>query len=48
MSDQTERSDAAGVVNDPDASEDPQYQLFVNFMREKAVRMAKLSLSGIT
>jgi hypothetical protein len=26
MSDQTEPSDAAGVVNNPDARDDPQYQ----------------------
>jgi hypothetical protein len=44
MSNQTEPSDAAGVVNNPD---DPQYQLFVYLKKKKAVGMAKMILSGI-
>jgi hypothetical protein len=47
VSDQTEPSDAAGVVNNPDTSDDPQHQLFVNLKKTKAVGMAKMSLSGI-
>jgi hypothetical protein len=46
MSDQTESSDAAGVVHNPDSSDDPQHQLFVNLKKKKAVGMAKISLSG--
>jgi hypothetical protein len=43
MSNQSELSDAAGVVNNPDASDDPQYQLLVNLkkVKKKAVGMAK-------
>jgi hypothetical protein len=47
MFDQTESSDAAGAVNNPDASKDPQYHLFENLKKKKAVGMAKMSLSGI-
>jgi hypothetical protein len=46
MYDQTEPSDAAGVVHNPDSSDDPQYQLFVNLKKKKAVGMAKTRLSG--
>jgi hypothetical protein len=46
MSDQTEPSDAAGVVRNPDSSDDPQYHLFVNLKQKKTVGMAKMSLSG--
>jgi hypothetical protein len=46
MSDQTEPSDAAGVVHDPDSSDDPQYQSFVNLKKKKAVGMAEMILSG--
>jgi hypothetical protein len=46
MSDQTESSDAAGAVHNPDSSDDLQHQLFVNLKKKKAVGMAKTSLSG--
>jgi hypothetical protein len=44
MSNQTESSEAVGVVNNTDASNDPQYQLFVGLMKKK---LAKMSFSGI-
>jgi hypothetical protein len=34
MSDQIESSDAAGAVNNPDASDDAQYQLFVSLKKK--------------
>jgi hypothetical protein len=42
MSDQTEPSDAAGVVRNPDSAQtDAQYQLFVNLKKKKAVGRLK-------
>jgi hypothetical protein len=41
MFDQTEPRDAAGVVNNPDASDDAQFHKFVNLKKKKAVGMAK-------